>query len=66
MDNCEIRLTGLICGENGLKAEKLGVCLAYPAEAMQENVEYTFDWTSMCLRVCFKKEVMARLFEITF
>lgn len=65
-DTCEIPLTGLVCGENGLKAEKLGVCLAYPAEAMQENVEYIFDWTSMCLRIGFKKEVMARLFEITF
>ena len=45
--------------------KKLGVKLAYPQEAMKENVEYTYEADRKVLVVDFKKKVMARIFEIT-
>ena len=45
--------------------KKLSVKLAYPQEAMKENVEYTYEADRKVLAVDFKKKVMARIFEVT-
>lgn len=45
--------------------KKLSVKLAYPQEAMKENVEYTYEADRRVLAVDFKKKVMARIFEVT-
>ena len=45
--------------------KKLNVKLAYPQEAMKENVEYTYEADRKVLAVDFKKKVMARIFEVT-
>ena len=45
--------------------KKLSVKLAYPQEAMKENVEYIYEADRKVLAVDFKKKVMARIFEVT-
>lgn len=45
--------------------KKFSVKLAYPQEAMKENVEYTYEADRKVLAVDFKKKVMARIFEVT-
>lgn len=76
-DTCEIPLEKLIeCG-NGFGHESMDrqavgnkgavtVMLAYPKAALQENLEYELDRERLCLKVRFKREVMARIFEITY
>ena len=47
------------------KEGKLSVKLAYPAEALKENVSYEYSDEEKILSVHFKCRTMARIFEIT-
>lgn len=46
------------------KEAVLSVKLAYPAETLQENLEFTYLSQEKKLKICFKKPIMARMFEI--
>jgi len=75
-DTCEIPLKKLVDIQASVKdgiAESIAdgskgvkVLLAYPKDALRENVEYGLNPERLCLTVTFKKEVMARIFEITY
>lgn len=60
-ENIKIPLAHIFEGDG-----EISVRLAYPAEAMKENVSYEYSQDKRELCVCFKQPVMARIFEIEY